>query len=219
MNKPPRPQAVIFDWDNTLVDTWGVIHAALNHTFEAFDLESWTLDETRARVRKSMRDSFPAIFGADRWEAAGETFYAYFKSHHLAGLSPKPGAEDLLKALADSKIPAAVVSNKTGDILRKESTHLGWDGYFRRLVGAGDANNDKPDSAPVALALDALGTTAGSHVWFAGDADIDLECACRAGCLPVLVRDTAPAKMEMIDFPPEIHFSGCSDFCSLVIGG
>jgi phosphoglycolate phosphatase len=30
------PKAVIFDWDNTLVDSWPVIHHALNETLEAY---------------------------------------------------------------------------------------------------------------------------------------------------------------------------------------
>ena len=26
----PRPRAILFDWDNTLVDSWVTIHEALN---------------------------------------------------------------------------------------------------------------------------------------------------------------------------------------------
>ena len=29
------PQAALFDWDNTLVDTWPVIHEAMNTTLSA----------------------------------------------------------------------------------------------------------------------------------------------------------------------------------------
>ena len=70
-----KPQGIIFDWDNTLVDTWPIIHDALNTTFRAFDKPEWTLTETKARVRHSLRDSFPPIFG-DKWEQAGDVFYA-----------------------------------------------------------------------------------------------------------------------------------------------
>ena len=61
-----RPAALLFDWDNTLADTWPAIHHALAVTFRAMDREPWTLEETRARVRASARDSFPALFGS-RW--------------------------------------------------------------------------------------------------------------------------------------------------------
>ena len=31
----PAPKAILFDWDNTLVDSWTVIHHAMTATFEA----------------------------------------------------------------------------------------------------------------------------------------------------------------------------------------
>ena len=68
-----KPRALIFDWDNTLVDTWPTIHEALSHTFEAMGVEPWTLEQTRQRVRRSMRESFPELFG-DRWTHARDIF-------------------------------------------------------------------------------------------------------------------------------------------------
>ena len=56
------PRAILFDWDNTLVDSWPTILDALNTTFEAFDMAPWSMIEARERVRHSMRDSFPKLF-------------------------------------------------------------------------------------------------------------------------------------------------------------
>jgi len=42
-----RPRALLFDWDNTLVDSWLVIHDALVVTFTAMGHEPWTLAETK----------------------------------------------------------------------------------------------------------------------------------------------------------------------------
>ena len=46
----PLPRAAIFDWDNTLVDTWGVIHDSLNAALVHMVHAPWPYDETRARV-------------------------------------------------------------------------------------------------------------------------------------------------------------------------
>ena len=73
MQANSRPRAILFDWDNTLIDSWPTIVDALNATFEAFNMAPWTMIEAQARVAKSMRDSFPALFG-DEWRAAGEVF-------------------------------------------------------------------------------------------------------------------------------------------------
>ena len=64
-----EPRALLFDWDNTLIDSWLALHHAIKATFEALGREPWTLDETRARVRASARDSFPILFGAQAEEA------------------------------------------------------------------------------------------------------------------------------------------------------
>ena len=205
MIRPDKPKAIIFDWDNTLVDSWGVIHDAINATLGDFDMIKWTLAETQNRVAKSMRDSFPALFG-DEWERAGEVFYGHFEAMHLDRLVPLPGAGDALAELAAADIYLGVVSNKTGKLLRAEAQQLGWDKHFGHIIGATDAARDKPAPDPVDMALGGSGINPGPDVWFVGDAQVDLECAVNAGCVPVLVRDSEPAKGEFPHATPALHF-------------
>lgn len=200
-----KPKAILFDWDNTLIDSWLIIQEAMNATLEEFGLTPWTMAETRARVAKSMRDSFPILFG-DAWERAGEAFYGHFEAIHLERLTPLDGAAEALKELKDAGIYLGVVSNKSGRLLRREAQHLGWDGFFGQVVGAGDAERDKPSPDPVALALAGSGVKTGDEVWFAGDAAIDLECARNAGCVGVLVREEDPREDEFKDCEPTLHF-------------
>lgn len=204
----PKPRAVLFDWDNTLVDSWAVIHAAMNHTLEALDHPLWTQAETEARARNSLRDSFPKLFGDD-WPKAEKLFYDHFSAIHLSHLHPLPGAESLLQAFHQAGIYLAVVSNKRGAFLRTEAQHLGWDRYFSVLAGAGDAARDKPAREHVDLALQGSGIEPGPDVWFVGDTDIDLQCAGFAGCVPILSRATPPAMGEFGDHPPVLHVPGC----------
>ncbi len=210
-----RPKAMVFDWDNTLVDSWPTILDAQNHTMAAFGMPPWTIEEAKERVRKSMRDSFPAMFGA-KWEEAGRIFYERFAENHLRTLTPLPGAAEMLHDLHAAGIYLAVVSNKLGDYLRKEARHLGWEGYFGRLVGALDATLDKPAREPVELALQGSEIPPGDRVWFAGDTDIDMECALNAGCLPVLVRHSPLRGGECDSFPPATHVVDCHALSILV---
>ena len=210
-----KPQAILFDWDNTLVDSWPTIHDALNVTLTAFGLEPWSLDETRSRVRKSMRDSFPQLF-QDKWREAGDVFYERYAAIHVDKLRPIDGAQEMLESLSRSGIYMGVVSNKKGDFLRLEAEHLGWDRFFGALVGALDTDQDKPAADPVDLALGTSGIAKGPRVWFAGDADIDMECAYNAGCTPVLVRDSAPGPGEFNAHPPARHFPDCDALCKFI---
>ncbi|MGB8276060.1 MAG: HAD family hydrolase [Alphaproteobacteria bacterium] len=198
------PRAVLLDWDDTLVDNWASIHAAMNATLAAMGLAPWSLEQTRRQAKQSLRDSFPGIFGA-RWEEARDVFYRNFAAGHLAGLRPLPGADELLAALFEADFFLGVVSNKTGAYLRREAAHLGWDRYFGALVGATDAPEDKPKPAPVMLALRPSGISPGPEVWFVGDGPVDVDCARRSGCLAVLVRPEPPSAEEFGALMPDRH--------------
>jgi phosphoglycolate phosphatase len=213
----PRPRAILFDWDSTLIDVWPAIGAALNDTLVAMGHAPWTDVETRLRVRESMRDSFPKLFG-ERWTEARELFYARYNACHLDHLAVLPGAAEALAALKEQGFYLGVVSNKRGDLLRHEAAHLGWTPHFGRLVGAGDAARDKPDPAPVVLALEPSGIAAGREVWFVGDTGIDMACARNAGCIPVLVGDLDPESAEFRDARPEWHARDFDVLRGLVAG-
>lgn len=190
-----RPRAILFDWDNTLIDTWAVIHDALGTTLVAMEQAPWTLDETKMRVRSSLRDSFPHLFGA-RWLEAERIFSDAYAAMHLERLTAMPGAQAMLDSLLHHGLYLGVVSNKKGPFLRREADRLGWSGRFGRLVGAGDAPRDKPAIDPVELALAGSGIPRDEAIWFVGDTDIDIDCAFNAGCTPVLLRATAPMEEE-----------------------
>ena len=210
-----QPKAVLFDWDNTLVDTWPTIHESMNTTLAAMGQPPWTFDETRERVRKSLREAFPEMFG-ERWQEARDVFYGRFRAIHLKKLAVRPGAERLIESLASRGIYLGVVSNKSGENLRRESAHLGWDGYFGGVVGATDASRDKPAVEPVELALSGSGIAPGPEVWFVGDTGIDMECAHNANCFAILVRETAPKVGEFGAFEPKLHFRDCDRLATLV---
>jgi phosphoglycolate phosphatase len=211
-----RPRAILFDWDNTLVDSWATIHEALNVAMAAMDKPSWSLEETMERVRLSLRASFPLHFG-DRWEEAREIYLDAFRAIHLQRLHPLPGRGELLQALAADGIFLAVVSNKTGGLLRREAEELGWSALFGRVVGAGDAKLDKPDAAPVALALEPSGIGSGEAVWLVGDTAVDMQCACNSGCVPVLLGRSITDE-EFAGCRPRLVFPDCGSLFRFVQG-
>jgi phosphoglycolate phosphatase len=186
-----RPRALLFDWDNTLIDSW-------------------------ARVRASARDSFPRLFG-DKAPEATEVFYRTFEADHLVNLRAREGAGRMLRGLArENDVYLAVVSNKQGYLLRREAAHLQWEDYFDRLVGATDAPRDKPAPEAVELALEGSGLGPGPEVWLVGDTDIDLLCAVNSGCLPVLLRPAPPGRDEFREAPPKLHVASCEDLLNVV---
>ena len=219
MRRLQQPRAILFDWDNTLIDSWHLLHAALTETFLRMGHTPWTFEETKLRVRASLRDSFPGLF-KDRWEEAQNIFYDYFAAHHLGKLRAMPDAEIMLRGLLEEGIYLGVVSNKKGSLLRAEVDHLRWTPHFGRIVGAGDASRDKPAPDPVWLALEPSVPSpkflSPGEVWFVGDADIDMACGVGAGCVAILLREEAPRAQEFVADPPEEHFPNCRSLLNFV---
>ena len=126
------PKAVLFDWDGTLVNNWPIIHESMNRTLEAMGRTPWTMDETLERVRKSLREAFPPLFG-DRWEEARDIFYTAYRAVHLERIEKKDGAEELIGLLEKLGSHLGVVSNKSGGHLRAESTSWAGTGISKAI--------------------------------------------------------------------------------------
>lgn len=216
----PKPQAVIFDWDNTLVNTWPIIHGALAKTFSEMGQEAWSFEQVKARVRKSMRDSFPEIFG-DNWEKAAEKYQAHYRANHLEQLQALPQAQEVLEVVKKLGLYSVVVSNKKGVNLREEAQYLGWTRFFDNIVGANDAARDKPFADPVHLALADSGFEPAEDIWFIGDSEIDLECALNTGCTAILYGDDASShpdysKTHYQGFPYHAHVASHAELLGVL---
>jgi phosphoglycolate phosphatase len=190
---PNPPRALIFDWDNTLVDSWDAIAQSINHVRGAFGKSIWSLAEIKVNCTRAARESFPEWFGAD-WKKAYDLYYRRFdEARKSTKIRALPGAAEFLRRLKTDGIPAFVVSNKHGEYLRLEAAQLQWQDFFISIVGAQDAARDKPSRDPVDHALHKAGIKAQEDVWFVGDSEVDVLCARNAGCTPVLIGDAATA--------------------------
>ena len=210
--RPPR--AILFDWDNTLVNTWPTIVECYQDTFKALGQTPWTATEVQDRAHGSLREVFPTLFGARAGEAE-KVFYDTFLRIHLDRLEPLLGADTLLAHCHAKGLYVAIVSNKVGDNLRAEVAHLGWGKWIARAVGARDAARDKPAPDPIYLALDGTGIAPDDSVWMVGDTPADLKSAHAAGCLPVLVGG-ADQLSAALEHPPRLRARNCHQLVALL---
>ncbi|MCK5295451.1 MAG: HAD family hydrolase [Alphaproteobacteria bacterium] len=212
------PEAILFDWDNTLVDSWPCIHIAFNKAFVAMDKPEWTLEQLKSNVGLSLRDIFPKLFG-DKWEEAKEIYLKSFDEIHIDMLSPFEGIEQMFIELRKHVKFIGIISNKTSIYLNREIKHLGWHKYFDAVVGANQAEKDKPDVAPVLMALEGTGLEMpyGNKVWFIGDNEVDIECAAKIGCTSVLVRPEPPLKNEFLNKQPDLYLKDCTSLLQCIV--
>lgn len=192
-----KPKIVLFDWDNTIVSTQGIFSKVLSITIEKLNLDreifnSQAYKETRNR---SVRDSFPRIFGGD-WEAIWEEYNQCYIDvlNERGGVIMADGAEEFLNHLRAEEIPLGIVSNKNHDLLLYEIKNLQINHFFASIVGAGKAEEDKPSALHADHAIDEI-LALNSHLkiekesdcWLVGDSDVDISCAINAKCFPVLL--------------------------------
>lgn len=182
------PQAFIFDWDNTLVDSWDMIYDIVNHTLKTFRGEIWPMEKIKETTHLSAKDNFPKIFGAQAEEALIELrrYAEENHTHYLDSLKMMSGALDLLHYLKAKKIPCAIVSNKHAHRLRIEVEHMGLNDYFTAVYGSTDFPHDKPNPYPAERAIEA-NKIAAPYTWFVGDTPADWDCARNANCQPIAV--------------------------------
>ena len=139
MNKSLKlPKAILFDWDNTLVNNWNPIFLAYKETLKQLGLKQQSRKETLKNAKYSLRETFPKIFKKD-WKKAKKIFYLTFTKIHLKKIKPMTDSEKILKKIKKHNIPSGIISNKDGALLRKEINKLGWKKYFKVIIGANEA--------------------------------------------------------------------------------
>lgn len=198
-----RPGAVFFDWDGTLADSFAFLHGAHNHVCGVLGRPSFSLQVFEGYFGQPRDKLYREIYG-EKMEEARAHFERYVLANHLSGLKPAEGAEALLRTLRGMEIPCGVVSNKKRSLIEAEIANFGWEDFFVSVVGAGEAEADKPSPAPLLLAVERSSLTVPmSDIWFVGDTDNDLICAEQAGCVPVLIE-----RQEIYDKLSPLHKIG-----------
>ncbi|MCC6597423.1 MAG: HAD family hydrolase [Alphaproteobacteria bacterium] len=213
-----EPHAVFFDWDGTLADSFLFLHSAHNHVCKALGRPAFDLKAFEGYFGQPREKLYKELYG-EKMEEARTHFEHYVLNNHLAGLKPAHGAEDLLKTLYDRRIPCGVVSNKKRNLIEAEIKNFGWDDFFISIVGAGEAEADKPSPAPLLLAVERanLMNIPMKNMWFVGDTDNDLLCAIGAECVTVLIeRDHVYEKFSK-QHHIDIHRNNCADLNALLL--
>lgn len=137
-------QHIVFDWDGTLADTYPVISAAYDYTFDKLELPRIPYDEIK-RLTSTLqnKDTLGYIFG-DRKPEASEAYYEFITAHHAANLEAMPGAREVLEFCRNAGIKSYLITNKKTLYVAEEIKKVGFDGLFDKVIAAGEYAEDKP---------------------------------------------------------------------------
>ena len=188
--------AVGFDLDGTLLDTFRDLGAAVNHALDLGGFDPVPVDSSKDLIGGGAKIMLARAVEAQGGMPEGEfrTLYKamlkYYSEHNAVYTRPYPHAEQLLRSLATRGVRMAVVTNKFEEFARKVLTDLGLVEHFEAVIG-GDSMGRGPDGsflakpAPDPL-IEARKRCGGGNFAFVGDSSYDVKAAKAAG-VPVIV--------------------------------
>lgn len=202
-----KPDIILFDWDNTLCDTWHVIVNSVNACLVHFGQNPWSPEEATIKISKSARELFPELFGRDKTQEALNFFYHTFEATHLDHIFIYDHVVALLSLLKNKGVTCGVVSNKRHDLLLKEIEHTNLNGFFDICVGAGIAQKDKPAPDPLLYALDKLNKTSSTDTcWYVGDSKTDILASHHAK-MPCIIIETEKMSSVLSIYQNDYNFT------------
>ena len=186
------PEAVIFDLDDTLIDSFDSRLHAIAEVFRLVGIEAPTAHEFLTSLGGRQ------LFGAIEVLAPGrhidgtslsEAYRRFYWSKEPGLISLFPGIRPLLRDLNSSGCGLGIVTQKRREFTMEgrrcgassELDELGVANLFSAVVGFEDVARHKPDPEGVALALNKLGVLP-EEALFVGDSAADIEAARAAGC-------------------------------------
>jgi len=172
--------AILFDWDGTLVDTLGALYRANVEVMAAFDLpfddELYRLHFTPDWRLMYRRLGVPD----DRLAEANTHWLRAYENGYESELFP--GVADALDRLAVAGWPLGLVTAGHRSVVGPQLERLGLADRFAVTVFGDDLPVHKPDPAPLRMALETLGLAERPGATaYVGDVPDDMIMARRVG--------------------------------------
>ena len=212
-------EAILFDLDGTLIDSYAALTKSINFAREQYGLEGLSGDLIRQNVGDGVEILLERTFAP---AAVPDTARAFFEAHYDRICCEESRildhVEPTLRMLNDRGLAMAVCTNKPTAYSSKILESLGLAVYFGAVVGPDLAGSRKPAGAHVLYTLERLGRPPHAAL-FVGDMPIDVQAARNAG-LQVAVVATGSATPEALrSAGPDYFLQSFAQLIELTAGG
>jgi HAD superfamily hydrolase (TIGR01549 family) len=211
----PRLQAVLFDWDGTLVNTAEANYRCYQKLFGSYGI-AFDRDAFRRTYSPNWHLTYSALgLAEERWAEADARWLEHYCEEEVVLID---GARDALLRVRGAGLRAGIVTS--GDRVRvgRELDDLGVASLFEVVVCAEDIVYRKPHPEALLLALDRLGVGAAEAV-YVGDSPEDVQMAQAAGVVAVGVPGGFPNRESLAAARPEVFEGTLTGALDRLLGG
>jgi HAD superfamily hydrolase (TIGR01549 family) len=195
-----RLQAVLFDWDGTLVNTAEASYRCYEKLFGSYGI-AFDRDAFRRTYSPNWHLTYSALgLAEERWAEADARWLQHYCEEEVVLID---GARDALLRVRCAGLRAGIVTS--GDRVRvaRELDDLGVASLFEVVVCAEDIVYRKPHPEALLLALDKLGVGTAEAV-YVGDSPEDVQMAQAAGVLAVGIPGGFPNRDALAASRPDV---------------
>ena len=189
-------EALVFDFDGTLIDASIPVCRSFNAALEQFGVTPLEEDAVRRLIGTPLRGMFAIVLPEANEQELDELIAAYRVFFLPLGCSdsrPMPGLHPMLEHF-HPRVKLGIATSRAADGAQLILAHMGMLDRFAAVVGIYEVTHAKPHPEPVLQALERLHVSP-PHAVMVGDVPYDMEAARRAGVHAVgLVSELYPAE-------------------------
>ncbi|MEE8442764.1 MAG: HAD family hydrolase [Dehalococcoidia bacterium] len=185
-------KAIIFDWDQTVLDSWRMHEAAIAHVARTAGVPVPTRKRTIDTYVGRLEEHLAVLL--NHTSDLTQEYLEFYQENHLAMSRLFPGIYALLDRLAGHGCRLGLLSNKRRSLVNPELDATGLLLRFQASLFRDEGFPMKPDPAGLKWLLGELDVSS-QETLYVGDAPSDVECARRAHV------SSAAAQWGSVDVP------------------
>ena len=208
--------AIVFDWDGTLVDSLPAIFDANMRVLEEYDLP---FDDARYRAAyvPDWRLMYQRLgVPEDALDAAGLRWLELYRAAGAAGLLPR--VAESLHRLRDAGFVMGLVTAGDRDVVEAQLERFGLGELLPERVFGSDEIATKPHPDPLLRVLDRLGRAHRiATARYVGDVPDDMRMARTVGTLGIGIESSMGTRDDLIAAGASAVFPGVAEFVDALL--
>ena len=206
----PRPTAILWDLDGTLIDQTAAITLCYREVIVKMGYPQPDDDAIRRSLGGVMAATMGLFVEAERMDEACKAFRKRFPEIMFDGLILLAGGIELIERVYKARIPQVIFTNKHGDTARKVSRYAGFAKYIPICIGSADTEWHKPQLALTQHVLDQIEVSAEGSI-IIGDSPTDIAVAQNAGLTCYCVATGAHSLEELMEAGADAAFRSLTE--------